>query len=155
MTQFHCFQLQVTGLSWNSTGSVVAASYPCSTLQVYLIFGSSSADVSLIWLTATNQWFRIQHIKSLDLVRIYILQTITWLTIIFIWPMIQDHIVNWNKDISKATKLISWIFSWHSDHSTTNITQMQRTLFNYHNQSRAQANSSKTKSGWVAPQLNH
>lgn len=66
MTQFHSFQLQVTGLSWNSTGSVVAASYPCSTLQVYLIFGSSSGDVSLIRQTATNQWFRIQHTKSFD-----------------------------------------------------------------------------------------
>ena len=77
MTQFHSFQLQVTGLSWNSTGSVVAASYPCSTLQVYLIFGSSSGEVSLIRLTATYQWFRIQHIKSLDFVRIYIFQTIT------------------------------------------------------------------------------
>ena len=62
MTQFHSFQLQVTGLSWNSTGSVVAASYPRSTLQVYSIFGSSSGDVSLIRLTGTNQWFRIQHI---------------------------------------------------------------------------------------------
>lgn len=79
MTQFHSFQLQVTGLSWNSTGSVVAASYPCSTLQIYSIFGSSSGEVSLpvIRLTATYQWFRIQHIKSLDLVRIYIFQTIT------------------------------------------------------------------------------
>lgn len=69
--------------------------------------------------------------------------------------MIQDHIVNWHKDISKATKLISWIFSWHSDHSTTNITQMQRTLLNYRNQSLAQANPTKTKYGRAAPQLNH
>jgi len=28
MLNIHVFQLQVTGLSWNATGSVIAASYP-------------------------------------------------------------------------------------------------------------------------------
>lgn len=32
------FQLQVTGLSWNSTGSVIAASYPCKHCAVAKCF---------------------------------------------------------------------------------------------------------------------
>ena len=47
----------------------------------------------------------------------YILQTISW--IVFIWRIIQDRIVNWNRYKQSKAK---WRAGWDSDHSITKYT---------------------------------